>query len=200
MVLRRFRSLAWALCSLLVPAAAIGQNKISVALRPGVGFPGDLAPASFQTGVGFGAGLEYQALRRVALYALWDYYRFSATDKGGDITNAITNGPSAGVKFQGAFSNAVLAWASGGAAYTRVDVRRLMGDSGDYYPGWEVGAGLSIRIGSRLALSPSVRHREFNLEYEVIYIPEPPLGGDLRIDTENRWADYTAVEFAFLLR
>lgn len=159
-----------ALAVALSARAALAQSPWSLELNGDAAFPTrTLAGADLRTGGGFGVNARYRVLEHLAVYAGWDWHLQQTRQLVvGQTIDANDTGYSVGLRFEhplrgerlGAGIPAV--WLRAGALAAHIELENAAGtlveDTG-HGLGWEAGAGLSVPLGARLALTPGVRYR-----------------------------------------
>ena len=83
----------------------------------------------------------------------------------GNDYDAEDSGYTVGVQFQRQIAGALASWLRAGGLYNHIEVANpegsIVADSG-HELGWEVGVGMRVPTGSRLALIPGARYRAFS--------------------------------------
>jgi hypothetical protein len=132
-----------------------------------------LAGAELETGLGIGGAIAYRLQSHVAAYAGWDWMRFHTPESfaGADMDFEET-GYSLGLRFENAFGygSKFRYRVEAGGTYKHVEVENdvgdLIADSG-HEPGFEVGGGLLILLGESWRISPAIRYRSLQPDFEV---------------------------------
>ena len=170
--MRRFAiAAAMALCITNIDAVQ-AQDTFALDFRGGVALPAeDLGDTSLNTGFGLGVTASYRIQPHLRIYGGWDWTHF-VTDDDAEF-DVEPNGYAFGLQFQHPFSNSMWGWVRAGGLYNHIEVEDGDGsvfDSG-HELGWEVGGGVRLPLGQRLALTPGVRYRAFSADFDVAAAP-----------------------------
>lgn len=168
---------ATAALSMAVVASPLqAQSRWSLEFRTGAAVPTtELADDDLGTGLGFEGNVGYHLYQHVSLYAGWDWTHFNADQSfaGSDMDFEET-GYVFGLQwehpFQGEVGNGLAGWIRAGASLKHIEVEDDEGDlvtDSDHGLGWEVGAGLSIPLGTNWRLTPGLRYRALSRELDV---------------------------------
>lgn len=157
---------------LLLPRPAEAQRRFDLGMQAGIAITtSDFGDAALGTGSGFEAAVSYRFLRHLAVYAGWDWHRWStesgvATFAGTDVDVEET-GYAFGLRFEhplGAEGSPALVIRGGGTLnHTEIENQNgdVIGDSG-HGLGYEIGAGVALPFGVRWRLIPGVRVRSLS--------------------------------------
>lgn len=168
------RTLTIAALLTFTASAAFAQNpgRFSLELRSGATLPtSDLGPSELNTGMSLELTANYQVMPHLALYAGWDWARFTMKEDLGVFEDADDTGYAFGARFFAPSLGAVTPWIRAGGVYDHIE---LEGDdeddrvSADHVLGWEAGAGAAIALGSKWSLTPGVRYRAFSPELDEL--------------------------------
>lgn len=196
-----------ALCAVAAarPAAAqtLPTTPLSVEVRGGAAFPmGDFADerqGNAETGWGYGGNVSLQLNPALALYAGYDRFEFPSdnfeVDLPGNVGDVdgkwIDSGFSGGVKLMLplATMSRLGPWVKGGVVYRKLGVNLdderfdELEDELETDPalGFEVGGGLSLPLGPRVAVTPGVRY--------LSYSADPVDGGDGEVNVSHLTLD-----------
>ena len=162
---------------LLMPATAAGQSSpFSLEIGADVAVPvQDFGNADAGTGFGFGASVRYRFAPQLSAYAGWEWHMFSADLPPRDL-DVNETGYTLGLRLDRPFrvapaGEAVPAWwLRAGATLGHFEVEDAAGnDAGDtsHGLGWEAGAGVSLPLGSRIAVTPGLRFRMLRREIDL---------------------------------
>ena len=167
--------------SLLAVPAARAQSptsRWSLELTAGGALPtSTLGGSNLATGFGVGANVRFRLQNHLATYAGWEYHHFSSDQLQATQTLDVEEtGYTVGLRFEHPFRGEVLTprtpayWLRGGALYDHLEVENddgdLIGDTG-HGLGWEVGAGVTLPLGDRVALTPGLRYRTLRRDLPV---------------------------------
>ena len=170
---RRLLAPALLLCAgLAQPALAQGAPPLLVEVRAGAGFPiGDFNDGG-TTGWIVGGTVLYRVNPGLDVYAGYDYASFPPDDPDPDLEfdirdQAIRAGVRAHIR-EGTAPGAP--WIEAGFTLGRTSVSASSGGASgtvdaEWALGAEVGAGLSIALGSRASLTPGVRFRSHKADF-----------------------------------
>lgn len=175
---RMLRLLAPALllgAALALPARAQTTLPLSFEVRGGVGFPVSDFDDGASMGWSVGGTVRYHTTAAIDLYGGFDFASFPPDDdldfEGVDL-DFRDFGVRAGVRtdLQLAVAPSVVPWLEAGLLVNRTSVKGSTGSNSatvdaDWALGAEVGAGFSIPIGPRAALTPGVRFRTHKADF-----------------------------------
>lgn len=150
------------------PLAA--QGRWSVEARAGAAFAdGSFGGSDLSTGMGFLVSANYAVMPQLAVYGGWTWYHFAADgDVLGEEADIEDTGYAFGLRFAPDNFHALRPWVMAGGVFDHAEMENgasLTADS-DHSLGWEVGAGISLPIGSFL-LTPGVRYRSFSPDLDM---------------------------------
>jgi hypothetical protein len=161
--------------ALALPARAQTPLPLAFEVRGGVGFPVSDFDDGASMGWIVGATVRYHTNAAIDLYGGFDFASFPPDDDV-DFGEADVDfrdfGVRAGVRtnLQFAVAPAVVPWLEAGLLVNRTSVKGSVGDvsatvDADWALGAEAGAGVSIPIGPRAALTPGVRFRTHKADF-----------------------------------
>ena len=168
-----------ALLLLAVSSTAHAQNRLRFELRAGGAFAVEkLGDASLGAGPGFEATVGYRIQPHLSVYAGWDWHRFTADASfAGSKDDFEESGYVAGLQFQHPIGIEGLALQlRAGGTYNHVEIENTAGDrvaDSKHGLGWEVGAGLAVRLGNRWQLTPGARFRSLSRDFTVGAVTTP---------------------------
>lgn len=159
---------------LAAPAAASAQQRFAIELRPELAVPvSDLSDASLDAGFGFEVVASYRIMPHVSVYGGWDWHRFSTDEFAGVVEADVEEtGYAFGLRFQHPIgSSETMAFrAHAGGMYNHVEVEdadgELSQDTG-HGLGWEAGVGAAFRLGDAWEVSPGLRLRSLERDFEA---------------------------------
>ena len=164
-------------------STATAQRRWDIAVQGGAAFPTmDLYDTNLDIGFGFEGTVSYRFLSSVAVYAGWDWHRFT-TESGspsfiGEDVDVEETGYVLGLRYEHALGDASspAVMLRGGVTLNHIeledDAGELQSDSG-HGLGYEVGAGFSIPIGERVRLVPSGRYRALDRDLTAGDVTRP---------------------------
>lgn len=151
----------------------LAQDRFAVELRVGASFATqELGDADLSTGFGFEGIFDYKFSPYLGAYAGWGWNQFSADQSfaGTDIDFEET-GYLLGLQFTHAIADSALyVYVRAGGIYNHIEVENDDGDNisdSGHGPGWQVGAGLDIPLGSNWHLKPGVKFQALSREIEI---------------------------------
>ena len=135
-----------------------------------------LGVADLSTGFGLGFNLRMRLQPHLFAYAGWEWHRFESDELIVDETSdAEDTGYTLGLRFEHPFKGDAVAgrarasgagyWLRLGALVNHIEIENEDGDivsDTKHGLGWEGGAGLSLPLNNRLALTPGVRYRSLS--------------------------------------
>lgn len=159
--------------ALLAGAGTVqAQSPFTLELRGGPAFATeDLGVSSLKTGGGFEMSALWRFMPHTGAYLGWDWHRM-VTDEPflGEDFDVEDTGYAFGLRFGHPWTNSLGSWVRAGGIYNHIELEDdegdIVSDSG-HELGWEAGAGLSVKLGTRFALTPGVRYRTFSTELDV---------------------------------
>ncbi len=167
---------ASAVALLLAAAPLQAQSRWSLEFRGNAAMPTtELAGDELSTGVGFEGNVGFHLYQHMSLYAGWDWTHFNAEQSfAGPDMDFEETGYVFGLRwehpFTGEVGNGLASWIRAGATVKHIEVEddegEIIGDSG-HGLGWEVGAGLSVPLGSSWRLTPGLRYKSLSRDLEV---------------------------------
>lgn len=159
---------------LLQASPANAQDRWAVELRGnGAIATQDLDRDHHQNGFGFEGSVRYRFLPHLAVYAGWDWTKFSAAEAiGGPDMHLEETGYAFGLRFEHPLrkGSRTAAWARGGGTYNHLELEDASGDivaDSGHGLGWEAGMGLAFDVGGRWSLTPGLRYRALSRDLEV---------------------------------
>jgi len=167
---------ATALSILLATAPAQAQSRWSLEFRGNAAAPtSELAGDDLGTGVGFEGNVGFHLYEHMSAYAGWDWTHFNPEESlAGSDMDIEETGYVFGLLWehplQGEAGKGLAGWIRAGGTAKHIEVEddegEIVADSG-HGLGWEVGAGLSIPLGSSWRLTPGVRYQALSRDLEV---------------------------------
>lgn len=126
--------------------------------------------------IGYGSELTvgYQFMPSVGAYVGWTWYHFDvddSSDQGFSDFGVEDTGYAFGLRFSPPFRTDLAPWIIAGGVLDHVEFEGddLVATKGsDHTLGWEVGGGVTWRINRTLTLTPGVRYRSFESEFELV--------------------------------
>lgn len=173
---------------LLAPAAAVAQSSpFSLEIGAGVAIPvQDFGNADPGTGFGFGANARYRFMPHLSAYAGWEWHKFSADLPPAEL-DVNETGYTLGARVDHPFGSERAAgeaapawWVRAGLTLAHFEAEDEAADDTedddvgetDLGLGWEVGAGISWPITSRIAVAPGLRFRQLRREIDMGLEPQ----------------------------
>lgn len=178
--MRSIKVLAGAVALLAGVQTVQAQTQMSVEVRGGVGIPtGDWNDEDLlEDGYGLGFDVRAQVTPQIGVYAGYEMVVFGADEEvldappGVDI-EATDAGFRAGVELNVPLASApsVTPFLQAGIIYNSLEISVSDGDASEEAEseeslGFEAGVGLTVRVGPRLDVVPSIRFRQHEIEYE----------------------------------
>ena len=158
----------------LATSTAAAQDRLAVELRGGLDTPTkEIGAQDLETGFGFDATLRYRFMPHLAVYAGWDWIRFSPESSfAGTGMDIEETGYVFGLRFEHPFSgnSGFAGWVRGGGTYNHLEIENADGDivaDSGHGLGWEAAAGVAIAATQRLSVTPGVRYRALNRDVEI---------------------------------
>ena len=157
---------------LLAGRPALAQSRWSIEATGDAAFPTrTLAGADLKAGGGFGANARYRFMPHLAAYAGWEWH-MQRTEQllAGETLDLNDNGYTFGLRFEHPLVARTAGWLRAGGLANHIEIENADGDiiqDTGHGLGWEVGAGLTVPIGARLALTPGVRYRTLSRDLKV---------------------------------
>lgn len=152
------------------------QSRWSMEFRGNAAVPTtEVAGDELSTGVGFEGNVGYRFFEHMSLYAGWDWTHFNADESfAGPDMDFEETGYVLGLRWEHPFSGergeGMAGWIRGGATVKHIEVEddegEIIAESG-HGLGWEVGAGLSLPLGSSWQLTPGLRYKALSRKLEV---------------------------------
>lgn len=158
--------------------AASAQEKWGFEVRGGAAVPTqDVGSDELGTGFGLEGTLRYQVQDHLAVYAGWDWIRFSPdSGLGGSDVDLEETGYAFGLRFEHPFSaeeGPVGWWVRAGGIYDHLETENsdgeIIDDSGHGF-GFEAGAGLALATGGAWSILPGVRYRSLSRDIDLRYL------------------------------
>lgn len=155
------------------PATAQGVIPLAVEARIGAGFPtGDFGKDDdVGTGLGFGADAVLRVLPLVNVYGGWERYSFDGKGES-EGSNLTDSGFRAGAQLSipVGMVTGFSPFVSAGALYNRASAEASEGSvslkfTSDWKLGYELGAGVSVRVAPAVSLVPAVRYRSHDVTF-----------------------------------
>ena len=164
-------SILLAVVALATAGSVEAQERWTLDVRAGAAIPtGHVAGHDLGTGLGLRATVGYRFLPQTAVYADWDWHRFSPEESfaGADV-DFEEAGYALGLGFEHPFSGEAgegpAIQIRVGGTYQRIELEDsrggLIADSG-HGVGWEAGAGIVLQVTERLRLTPGLRYRSLS--------------------------------------
>ncbi len=166
-------SLALAPCAVQAQAAGEG-SRWAIEFTGDGAFPtGKLGGAKLETGFGLGANVQARIQRHLFAYAGWEWHRFTSDELVVSQTIDVEEtGYTFGLRFAHPFSGEATVsgarrfvpgyWLRAGGLVNHIELENEDGDlisDTKHGLGWEAGAGVTLPITDRVALTPGVRFR-----------------------------------------
>lgn len=148
------------------------QGRWSIEVRPGVNFStSKLGNANLDTGFGLEASFAYRFIPHLAVYGGWSWNKFGSDQRvSGSSLDFEETGYTYGLQFIhpiGESNINFLARAGGLANHIEVEAGDdIIADSGHGF-GWQVEGGLTIPMGEKWRLMPSVRYRSLSRDITI---------------------------------
>ena len=165
---------------LVAPSVAQAQNRWSLELLPGVAFATeDAGQAEIDFGVGADATIGYRVMPHLSVYGGWGWREFGAHSSfsRSDVDLAET-GYLFGLRFEHPMGDddAPELVVRLGGTYNHLEIEdgdgAIVSDSG-HGLGFEVGAGVAFRLGDRWRVTPGVRFRSTEREFDELGVTVP---------------------------
>lgn len=166
-IMKSLLSIAVMAAVLVLPSSAAAQQPWTLELRGGGAFPtvdivGDLGTGN---GIALEGSIAYHFVPYLAAYVASDMVRFSPENSfaGSDVDFEGT-GYVAGLRYERAVIEAVPfdVWARGGVRYDHLKLEDASGDAiagTGREMGFEIGAGVSVRVAEGWLVTPGARYR-----------------------------------------
>lgn len=179
-MLTRYAAIILTSASFLVaPSVAQAQNRWSLELLPGVAFATeDAGQAEIDFGVGADATIGYRVMPHLSIYGGWGWREFGAdTSFPGSDVDLTETGYLFGLRFEHPMGDddAPELIVRLGGTYNHLEIEEdggIVSDSG-HGLGFEVGAGVAFRLGDRWRVTPGVRFRSTEREFEALGVAIP---------------------------
>lgn len=169
-------ALTGAILVLASPASTVSaQERWTAELRGGGAFPTVDVVGDLGTGNGFAleGSLAYRFSPFLGAYVAWDWVRFSPDSSfaGPDVDFEGT-GYLAGLRFEHPLPEAVPfdVWVRAGVRYDHLELEDASGDiiaGTGRDVGFEVGAGVAVRVADRWSVTPGVRYRAISHDVQI---------------------------------
>lgn len=187
------------LLALAGPTALVGQGRFEIGFEAGAAFPVEkLVDADLKTGVGFEGVVNYRFLPHLAVYAGWDWRRFSTDLAGGTSfvgseTDIEETGYVLGLRFEHPLGGPGLPWlmVKGGATLAHLEIEDGDGDSladTGHGVGWEAGVGLAVPVREQIRVVPALRFRSLARELQIGGVTRDARLRFLSVEVGVRWA------------
>lgn len=186
--LRRVLAPALVLSAVLATAATAQSTlPITVEVRGGAAIPTGEFDDGASTGWGVGATVRYAVTPMVDLYAGYDYFDFGSDEEldEEDVDIGIQDaGLRAGGRFNFSPLGSVSPWAEAGLLFSRASVSISDGSASvkvnsNWGIGFEGGAGFGVALSPRVSLTPGVRYRFHEAEFDSEDVEEGPESVDV---------------------
>lgn len=172
--------MAFTLAGLGLTSPAAAQIPLGIELRAnGAIATQDAGRETHENGFGFEGNLQYDVLSSLAVYAGWDWNRFSALNAiAGPDTDLKETGYVLGLRYERPFQEGsrMAWWARFGGTYNHLELENsdgdLIDDSGHGF-GLEAGAGVSVPFGGYWSLTPGIRYRKLSRDLEIDNLTTP---------------------------
>ena len=166
----------------MMGAVGFGQERFSAEFRPDIGFPLEkIGGAKINTGYGFEFTVAYDVVQHVGIYAGWGWKKFD-TDNAFSINRVDIEetGYTAGIQYLHQNETLLSYLIRGGLVYSHLEFENnegeLIADSG-HGIGWQAEAGVSLEIGNKWDLRPTIRYRNLPGDIEVF-------NGQMKVDLQ----------------
>jgi opacity protein-like surface antigen len=151
------------------------QKEWSAELRPGINFSTqDLCDAELKTGFGFEASVSYRFMPHLGVYVGWGWNQFTSDNASLSGTGESAfeeTGYTFGLQFIHPINNSHISYLlRAGGIYNHIEVENNAGNSiadSAHSPGWEIGGGLNIDLGSNWNLRPQIGYRSLSSDIEM---------------------------------
>lgn len=157
---------------LLAGYPALAQSRWSLEATGDAAFPTQtFVGADLETGGGFGVNTRYRFMPHLAAYAGWEWH-MQRTEQllDGQSLDLNDTGYTFGLRFEHPLVARTAGWLRAGGLANHIEIENADGDlvqDTGHGLGWEVGGGLTVPIGPRLALTPGVRYRTLSRDVTV---------------------------------
>ncbi len=172
--MRTIRIVIFGLIFLLSAHSFYGQNRWSAEFRPGLNFPTeDLGDANLEIGHGFEVAVAYRFMPHLSGYAGWGWNQFKTKTSlfEQENTNFEETGYTFGLQFIHPIDESSLSYLiRGGAIYNHIKIEDNAEDitsDTDHGFGWQISAGLEIKLDDKWSLRPELRYRSLSLDKEI---------------------------------
>ena len=137
-----------------------------------VAFPtGQLGDADLGTGSGFELNARYRIMPHLALYAGWDWHHFSSdAELDGGRADIEDTGYAFGLRFEHPFARRASYWLRTGGIANHIELENDDGDivfDSGHGLGFELGAGLTMKLRDRVSVTPGARYRSLSRDVEL---------------------------------
>lgn len=151
---------------------ALAQSRWSFEMSGDAAFPTrTLVGADLQTGGGFGANFRYRFMPHLAAYAGWEWHMQQSDQLlVGETLDLNDTGYAFGLRFEHPLVARTAGWLRAGGLANHIEIENASGDiiqDTGHGLGWEAGAGLTIPIRPRFAITPGVRYRTLSRDITV---------------------------------
>jgi opacity protein-like surface antigen len=181
-----------------MPSTATAQRRWDIALQGGAAFPTmDLFDTDLDVGFGFEGTVSYRFLSSVAVYAGWDWHRFTTDTEGpsfiGEDVDVEETGYVLGLRYQHELgeANSPAVMLRGGVTLNHIELEDEAGDlesDSGHGLGYEVGAGFSLPLGERVRLGLEGRYRSLDRDLTVDSITLPVTLAYATAELGLRWS------------
>ena len=141
------------------------QDRWRGSIRGAVNFPvKDLSIAELNTGFGLEGNVSYRLMQHLSIYTGWGYSNFSSSSPNKGYSYEET-GYQFGLQFIHPITTRLNYMIGGGGLYNHIEVENKNGeiiDDSGHGLGWQLEGGLSIPLGKRWQLLPSIRYRSLS--------------------------------------
>lgn len=169
----RYMALIVAIAALVSPAATSAQERWSLELLPGAAIPTeDLGQAEIETGFGGDGTIGFRVAPHLSVYGGWGWRRFtSEASFAGANVDVEETGYLFGARFEHPMGsdNAPAIVLRLGGTYNHLEIENTDGaivDDSGHGLGFEAGAGVAVRLGGHWRVTPGVRFRTTDREFE----------------------------------
>jgi len=149
------------------------QNRWSLTLRPAVDLATrNLGTTELNTGFGIEGTFSYRFMPHLSAFTGWGWNKFSADQSSlGNKLDFEETGYTLGLLFIHPISNSGIQFLlGGGGIYKHLEVENntgeIIADSG-HGLGWQVEGGLSVGLGNKFSLMPSIRYQALSRELKL---------------------------------
>lgn len=172
--MRTIRIVIFGMIFLLSAHSFYGQNRWSAEFRPGLNFPTeDLGDFDLQIGNGFEVTLAYRFMPHFSGYVGWGWNQFKieAPLSEQDDTSFEETGYTFGLQFISSIGESSLSYLiRAGVIYSRIEIEDIIEDitsDNNHELGWQIAAGLQIKLDDKWSLKPELRYRSLSKDIKI---------------------------------